>query len=100
MLFPLPFILQVSSPSGLLTHEEVEPIARAIRAALDMTGHNQKTAAAAMGISESQTCRLIQSGNISPHFRRLGPDFWRCLFVNLGEVVGVETSPFSIRRTA
>ena len=87
-------------PSGLLSHEDVEPIARAIRAALALSGHNQKSAAATMCLSESQLCRLIASGNITPHYRRLGVEFWRVLFLVLADVVGVELVPSRARRTA
>lgn len=87
-MFTLPLLVPVMTVA--YTHDECAIQAREIRAALALCGHNQKTAAAVMGLSESQVCRLIQSGTVTPVFRRLGPQFWQAFVRLTGDSVREE----------
>lgn len=94
-MFSLPFMVLLIEPDN-----DAAQIARAIKAALVLAGHNEKTAASEMGLSISQVSRLIASGTLDRKFRKLGPEFARNLLPLLAEVYGVEPVRYEARRTA
>lgn len=94
-MFTLPFLVVVGPTLN------PEPVRRAVVAALQLAGMNQKIAADKAGCSMAQFSRQLTSGSLPlARVLAIGPEFVAALLPLLADAAGVEPRHYEARRVS